>query len=129
MKKIKLSIAGLLLTGMSYGQINEVHYAKKIILNNVGNVTTDSPYSVDSLFDESQEMMIFAHKLLKKYTSMTVSELEDALGCNGYEKALKFAYSPTCYIIDDCRVKIVPCNTVLQQYEIRIECENCDEID
>ena len=56
MKKIKLSIAGLLLSGMCYGQINQVDYAKQLILNNVGNVTVDSPNSIDSLFEESRRI-------------------------------------------------------------------------
>ena len=112
MKKIKLSIAGLLLSGMCYGQINQVDYAKQLILNNVGNVTVDSPNAVDSLFDESQENMIFAHKLLKTNTNMTTEELEMALGCGGYEEAMKFALSPTCWKIDSCHVEIIPCDTI-----------------
>ena len=112
MKKIKLSIAGLLLSGMCYGQINQVDLAKELILNNVGNVTVDSPNSIDSLFDESQENMIFAHKLLKTYTNMTIEELEMALGCSGYEVAIKFALSPTCWKIESCHVEIIPCDTI-----------------
>ena len=112
MKKIKLSIAGLLLSGLSYGQINQVDYAKELILNNVGNITIDSPNAVDSLFDESQENMIFAHKLLKTYTNMTIEELEMALGCGGYEEAMKFALSPTCWKLEGCHLQIIPCRKI-----------------
>jgi hypothetical protein len=111
MKKIKLSIAGLLLSGMCYGQINQVDFAKNLIFENVGNVTIDSPNSIDSLFEESEKNMIFAHKLLKENTNMTIEELEDALGCGGYERAMKFALSPTCWKINSCHVEIVKCNT------------------
>ena len=112
MKKIKLSIVGLLLSGMCYGQINQVDFAKKLILNNVGNVTIDSPIYVDSLFEESEKNMIFAHKLLKENTNMTIEELENALGCGGYKIAIEFALSPTCWKIDSCHVKIVKCDTI-----------------
>tara|TARA_R100000544_G_C2216669_1_gene54981 strand:+ start:773 stop:1117 length:345 start_codon:yes stop_codon:yes gene_type:complete len=112
MKKIKLSIAGLLLSSMCYGQLNQVNLAKELILNNVGNVTVDSPNPIDSLFDESQENMIFAHKLLKNYTDMTTEELEGALGCNGYEVAIGFALSPTCYKLDSNKVWIINCNRI-----------------
>lgn len=95
MKKVKLSIVGLLLSGMCYGQVNQVDFAKKLILNNVGNVTIDSPVYVDSLFEESEMYMSFAHKLLKENTNMTTEELEDALGYDGYETAIQFALSPT----------------------------------
>tara|TARA_R110002074_G_scaffold38336_1_gene103698 strand:+ start:169 stop:513 length:345 start_codon:yes stop_codon:yes gene_type:complete len=111
MKKIKLSIAGLLLSGMCYGQINQVDFAKNLIFENVGNVTIDSPNYIDSLFEESEKNMIFAHKLLKENTNMTIEELEDALGCGGYETAMKFALSPTCWKINSCHVEIVKCNT------------------
>tara|TARA_R110001592_G_scaffold54960_1_gene168344 strand:+ start:157 stop:501 length:345 start_codon:yes stop_codon:yes gene_type:complete len=112
MKRIKLSITGLLLSGMCYGQINQVNLAKELILDNVGNVTIDSPNPVDSLFSESQENMMFAHRLLKEYTDMDISELESALGCNGYEVAVNFALSPTCYKIDSNRVWIINCNRI-----------------
>ena len=116
MKKIKLSITGLLLSGMCYGQINQVNLAKELILDNVANVTIDSPNSVDSLFSESQENMIFAHRLLKEYTDMDISELENALGCNGYEVAIKFALSPTCWKVDSCHVEIVSCTELQTKY-------------
>ena len=112
MKKIKLSIAGLLLSGMCYGQINQVNLAKELILNNVGNVTIDSPNSIDSLFEESEKNMIFAHKLLKENTNMTIEEVEMALGCGGYKEAMKFALSPTCWKIESCHVEIIPCDTI-----------------
>tara|TARA_R110002020_G_scaffold313993_1_gene529304 strand:- start:227 stop:571 length:345 start_codon:yes stop_codon:yes gene_type:complete len=114
MKKIKLSIAGLLLSGMCYGQINQVEYAKELILNNVGNVTVDSPNPIDSLFDESEGNMIFAHELLKTHTNMTIEELENALGCGGYDLAIEFALSPTCWRIESCHVEVIPCDSILR---------------
>ena len=114
MKKIKLSIAGLLLSGISYGQINQVDLAKNLILNNVENMTIDSPNPIDSLFEESEKNMIFAHKLLKENTNMTIEELENALGCNGYRLAMKFALSPTCWKIESCHVRVIPCDSIIK---------------
>jgi len=112
MKRIKMSVAALLIAGTSYGQINQVDFAKNLILNNVGNVTVDSPSSIDSLFEESEKNMIFAHKLLKENTNMTIEELEYALGCNGYREAIEFALSPTCWELEGCHVEIVECNNI-----------------
>ena len=112
MKKIKMSVAALLIAGTSYGQINQVDFAKNLILNNVGNVTVDSPSSIDSLFEESEKNMIFAHKLLKENTNITIEELEYALGCNGYKRAIEFALSPTCWELEGCHMEIVKCNNI-----------------
>tara|TARA_R110002020_G_C16013108_1_gene751273 strand:- start:96 stop:437 length:342 start_codon:yes stop_codon:yes gene_type:complete len=112
MKKIKASVAALLIAGAGYGQVNQVDFAKNLILNNVGNVTIDSPNPIDSLFEESEKNMIFAHKLLKENTNMTIGELEYALGCNGYEEAIEFALSPTCWKLESYYVEIVKCNSV-----------------
>jgi hypothetical protein len=72
----------------------------------------DSPSSIDSLFEESEKNMIFAHKLLKENTNMTIEELEYALGCNGYREAIEFALSPTCWELEGCHVEIVECNNI-----------------
>ena len=67
----------------------QLSYAKAIIRTYVCHVVVDCEHSEENMFDEAEENMRLAYNILRQ-AGMTDSELEYALGCNGYDEAIKF---------------------------------------
>jgi len=64
--------------------------AKRLVKNNVGNVTVDSPNADESKFDRSNKKIIKADKLLEK-AGYTLEEREQMTGAGGYKAAMDWA--------------------------------------
>ena len=64
--------------------------AKKLVKNNVGNVTVDSPNADESKFDKSNENIIKADKILMN-AGYSVEEREQMTGAGGYKAAMDWA--------------------------------------
>tara|TARA_R110000823_G_C15558239_1_gene460170 strand:- start:59 stop:418 length:360 start_codon:yes stop_codon:yes gene_type:complete len=67
----------------------QLSYAKALIRTYVCHVVVDCEHSQENMFDEAEEHMRLAYNILRQ-TGMTDGELEYALGCNGYDEAIKF---------------------------------------
>tara|TARA_R110002073_G_scaffold66240_1_gene165498 strand:+ start:408 stop:725 length:318 start_codon:yes stop_codon:yes gene_type:complete len=67
-----------------------VDEAKKLVIENVGNTTVDSPSSDDTNFDESEKNIIKATDILYK-AGYDKGQVEQATGAGGYKAAMDWA--------------------------------------
>ena len=67
-----------------------VNEAKKLVIDNVGNTTIDSPNPDESKFDESEKNIIKATDILYE-AGYTLEDIEQATGAGGYQAAMDWA--------------------------------------
>jgi len=68
----------------------KIKRAKRLVKNNVGNTTSDSPNYDESKFDKSEKKIIKAVKLLEK-AGFSKEEIEQMTGAGGYKAAMDWA--------------------------------------
>ena len=81
---------------MKYGKssfpfkTDPISEAKKLVIENVGNTTVDSPNYDESKFDKSEKNIIKAVEILRG-AGYNQEQVENATGAEGYQAAIDWA--------------------------------------